>query len=509
MSEQLPTINTPEMVFGIAGPIGVDMDAIHACLSDALKSVGYRPSLIRLTEEMQDFPASVAAREADFFGQSKYKMEYGNAICREAGDRARLARIGIRAIRDRRSCESGSAEMPVERIAYIVRQLKRPDEVALLRQVYGRQFVLISAHGPIEQRRQLLQEELRRSLSTQATPADLVGKAERLIEDDASEGEDEFGQRLRDTFHHADVFIDGLSRRAMEEKLTRFVQALFGRVDIAPTREEYGMYAAKAASLRSLDLSRQVGAAILSPEGDVITEGCNEVPKAFGGNYWDSEEPDFRDIRLGYDPNSQEIREVLRDLFQRLRDGGMLSDAATASASPGHLVEQWTARGGLLAGASVLDLTEYGRVVHAEMNALCTAARMGRSVKGATLYCTTFPCHNCTKHILAAGIRRVVFIEPYPKSRAKTLHANEIEVENENPERVVFAPFLGISPFRYRDIFEKSKRKDPAGRASRWYRGGAQPLVDVIYPAYLAAEAFALLPLLGRVEPRADGMAPP
>ena len=112
----------------------------------------------------------------------------------------------------------------------------------------------------------------------------------------------------------------------------------------------------------------------------------------------------------------------------------------------------------------MLDLTEYGRVVHAEMNAICDAARLGRSVRGATLYCTTFPCHNCTKHILAAGIRRVVYIEPYPKSRAKALHANEIEVENDNPARVVFAPFLGIAPHRYRDIFQKSRRRLRPGR---------------------------------------------
>jgi deoxycytidylate deaminase len=69
-------------------------------------------------------------------------------------------------------------------------------------------------------------------------------------------------------------------------------------------------------------------------------------------------------------------------------------------------------KNGALLGSRIMDLTEYGRVVHAELLALCDAARLGRSVKGATLYCTTFPCHNCTKHLLASGIRRVVFMEP-------------------------------------------------------------------------------------------------
>ena len=82
------------------------------------------------------------------------------------------------------------------------------------------------------------------------------------------------------------------------------------------------------------------------------------------------------------------------------------------------MVRDLTGKGGALKDAAVMDLTEYGRVVHAEMHALCDAARLGKAIKGATLYCTTFPCHNCTKHILAAGIRRVVYIEPYPKSLA-------------------------------------------------------------------------------------------
>ena len=68
------------------------------------------------------------------------------------------------------------------------------------------------------------------------------------------------------------------------------------------------------------------------------------------------------------------------------------------------------------------EITEYGRMVHAEMNAIADAARLGRPVAGATLYVTTFPCHNCAKHIIASGIARVVFIEPYAKSRAELLY---------------------------------------------------------------------------------------
>jgi deoxycytidylate deaminase len=42
------------------------------------------------------------------------------------------------------------------------------------------------------------------------------------------------------------------------------------------------------------------------------------------------------------------------------------------------------------------------------------------------LFSTTFPCHMCARHIVSAGIKRVVFLEPYPKSYAEELYADSI-----------------------------------------------------------------------------------
>lgn len=52
--------------------------------------------------------------------------------------------------------------------------------------------------------------------------------------------------------------------------------------------------------------------------------------------------------------------------------------------------------------------------VHAEQNAIAQAARMGINIEGATLYCTHQPCIICTKLIINAGIRRVVYKYGYP-----------------------------------------------------------------------------------------------
>jgi deoxycytidylate deaminase len=98
------------------------------------------------------------------------------------------------------------------------------------------------------------------------------------------------------------------------------------------------------------------------------------------------------------------------------------------------------------------------------MCAICDAARLGKSVKHATLYCTTFPCHICAKHIVAAGIKRVVFIEPYPKSYAEQLHGDSIVIgKSQEPNKVIFEPCIGIAPHRYRDLLARDRRKNDDG----------------------------------------------
>lgn len=57
---------------------------------------------------------------------------------------------------------------------------------------------------------------------------------------------------------------------------------------------------------------------------------------------------------------------------------------------------------------------ELSRAIHAEQNTLVQAARHGINVYGATLYCTTEPCFTCTKMLINAGIKKIVFLEEYP-----------------------------------------------------------------------------------------------
>ena len=150
---------------------------------------------------------------------------------------------------------------------------------------------------------------------------------------------------------------------------------------------------------------------------------------------------------------------------------------------------------GELWAGGLKDLTEFGRAVHAEMNALLDAALRGVPVAGATLHSTTFPCHNCARHIIGAGIARVVFIEPYTKSRAERLHADAATIARtgRDPEKVAFEPFVGVAPRRYLEMFDAAARqrlghlarKDETGHKHEFVKKQAFPVfVDAGLPQF-------------------------
>lgn len=503
MNEVLRPIKAPELIFGLVAPIGVDLDLVLESLSSALEVVGYSAHEFRLTGLMKDVPIGMAATDDISVESYKQRIAYANQVRKKLGNDA-LSGIAISAIRTFRAAHNAKLEITprgrkrppalksaeefaLDAHAYVIRQLKRPEEVALLRRVYGRQFILVSAYAPEEQRCARIKERERQRSSTRTTDAELEHRARMLIEQDSNEANEPHGQNVRDAFPLGDVFIDASTRQTATATVTRFVKLLFGNNWLTPSRDEHAMYIAKSASLRSSDLSRQVGAAIFSTAGEAITLGCNEVPRATGGTYWEGDVGDARDFQLGGDANEAQKFEVLVDLVERLLDERLLASRFKRSADPRALARDLMDRPHI-ANAKLMDLIEFGRVIHAESSALSDASRRGLSVRGAALYCTTFPCHLCATNIVASGIMRVVYIEPYPKSYAEVLHKDAISLDGDE-KRVVFEPFVGVSPFRYRDLFERKKRKSKAGKALEWNTADKRPVIEVYDASYTISEA--------------------
>lgn len=113
--------------------------------------------------------------------------------------------------------------------------------------------------------------------------------------------------------------------------------------------DEYFMGVAKLASLRSKDPNSQVGACIVNPENKILSMGYNGFP-------------------IGCSD----------DEFPWAREGDTLS-------------------------------TKYAYVTHSELNAILNYR--GGSLEGCKIYVTLFPCNECAKAIIQAGIKTVIYAD--------------------------------------------------------------------------------------------------
>jgi deoxycytidylate deaminase len=239
-----------------------------------------------------------------------------------------------------------------EKKVYLIHQFERKEEVALLRSVYGRIFFQISVYS----RRGARVDHLARQFAHSDNVANhnvYRSKAEDIVQIDESQIGSGHGQQVSAIFHDADLVINSDGSDAdVSNQVSRFCKLLFGSNKISPTKIEYGMFAAKAAALRTLDLSRQVGAAIFTSDGEVLAMGSNEVPKALGGTYWsdDTRELDDRDYVRSYDANDRIKRERLTELLKIIE-----------VSKPEEVFNSKTIR-----NSQFMDALEYSRVIHAE-----------------------------------------------------------------------------------------------------------------------------------------------
>ncbi len=59
--------------------------------------------------------------------------------------------------------------------------------------------------------------------------------------------------------------------------------------------------------------------------------------------------------------------------------------------------------------------------IHAEMNAIIWAARKGISIENATIYVTLEPCSDCSKNLIAAGIKKIVYDKAYEHTNSNVI----------------------------------------------------------------------------------------
>jgi len=482
-----------ELIFGFCGAVGAGASTISEKLEKNLVKYDYTIIRIKISDillenldrykEAIDFKGTKSDLEFDKNNRGKVLQDLGDHL-RDIKGSGILSQLVIKKIAMERKLvyekkgkklftenNGGDQEIDIDpdvRIAWLIDSFKNPEEVEVFRHIYRNIFYLVGVLCPRGLRAQRLEHK---GISRQ--------DAADMIERDKSEDRD-YGQQLIKTIHLSDCFINNTHNNTAnaEQELSRFLKIIFG-VNISPTKAEFAMYIAYSSALKSSCLSRQVGSAIVNSNGDIITTGCNDVPKAGGGLYrYEDLLEDCRCLNMwdGACSNDAGKKDIKSQIEKILIENKVKNSV--------ELAEE------ISENTKIKAITEYTRAIHAEMDALISAARNPNAgVLGADMYVTTFPCHNCARHIVAAGIKNVYYIEPYEKSLAVKLHNDSISTEEKLENKVNFLPFQGIAPQQYQNLFVIHGDRKSGGKATTVDIKMAKPINEMFVDRYFDYES--------------------
>lgn len=470
-----------ELIIALCGPIGCGMKSVVEALKENLKENGYSVQHIRLSELMcgfvsetdkfKQFRELVPESSTQPYKRFKDLQTLGNKLREiENGFIAQLAVKEINLSRGSKAIEDGDKSpksTALTKTAYIIDQLKHHEEASVLRRIYGNIFYLL---GVLCAERSRIKNLKDLKIRTE--------QASELIQIDKNQNLDH-GQKLEKTILMSDFFLDNSKalKSTTKDTIARFVNLIHTTNGITPTREEIGMYTAFSAALQSACLSRQVGAAIIDKDGNILATGKNDVPK-FGGGLYSADnrhDEDHRCFNRGECFNDKYKGKLIDDLKAVILNHVDHNKAIA-------ILEE------VEKNERIRSIIEYSRSIHAEMDAIVSLSRRGVSIpKDTTLFTTTFPCHNCARHIIAAGISKVVFIEPYEKSLALELHDDSLTVGEEN-DKVKIAPFQGVAPRKYQSCFITNGSRKSDGRATFTAVKDASTATSELVDSYIEAE---------------------
>lgn len=466
--EKFENTLTEELIIGVCSPIGSLKENVLDKLKHRLETeYSYEVNIIKLSEFIEDFTLQL---DQDSLGEEKnsssiYTQYYskiykGNAIRKKYGN-GRLAEEAIQKINidrvDDAQTEGKSKPTPEDfksrRVCYIIDSIKTKEELLLFRKIYSENFYLISIFSSLEERK----NNLKGKGFEEKDIVDIIEK------DDKQDNKN--GQNVRDVFVEGDLFmrVSKGNIPKLEAKISRFLHLIFETAIITPTIEETAMYNAKAAAGNSACLSRQVGACIIDKDNNFLSIGWNDVPKYGGNLYTTNDDTDHRCFNHGYCSNDKHKSGLVDTIVE------LLSSEID--------VNEEDLKSKIKKNTKVKDLIEFSRSVHAEMHAIIQGAlTTGDKLLGSRLFCTTYPCHNCARHIVATGIKEIYYIEPYVKSLCLTLHEDSMTEREDSDNKVRILTFDGISPNKYLLFFTRNiERKDGQGKVNKRDMKTAKP----------------------------------
>jgi len=441
--ELIKDTHTEELVIALCGQLGTDIGKIQEILVNELRSkYNYICKEITLSHFISQKSSYNLNNSKSEYDRIIDGMNGGNELRALHGDQV-LSEFAIQEIiadklnrNPHTDIEAGKFNSI--RVCYVITSIKHPAEIRLLREVYRNLLYVIGIFSPLSMRVKRLEKLLKNH----------NGEVYTLINRDT--GEDLIhGQNVEEAFISSDYFIRCSSEEEnkLKPKVIRFLDLIFDIGIKTPTFYETAMYQATTIAANSSCLSRQVGACITDANGVILTQGWNDVPKA-GGNLY----PDLKNNKDGrcYNIGSCECANTAK---KRLMKESILKDFKNSGILKEGNYEKIIFE--ILKNNGIDNLIEFARSVHAEMHAIIIGSQnCGDKIIGGKLFCTTYPCHNCARHIIVAGISEVYYIEPYKKSLCIELHSDAITEDENEANKVKILMYEGVAPSKYMEFYK-------------------------------------------------------
>jgi len=296
---------------------------------------------------------------------------------------------------------------------YVFRGFRHPDEIAEFRKFPT--FFLVAVDCSKESRWIRLGEKLYKGNRLDFERDDAVDKNEGLP----------YGQQVLRCVEEADIiFINEESyltpikiEAELKKRFEQYVRLMTGEGVSQPNPHETMMSIASILALQSRCIKRRVGA-VLCKEGVVVCAAYNEIPEQ-GRSCLEEYGMCYRDY-YRQEQNEKAVRK-----FSNCPVCGINLEANSLTPpnfSCPHCEDKLVK---ILPHYKALDKC---RSVHAEEAVILRTPEF--LINNSTLYCTTFPCLQCAKRVIYSGIKKVIYVDPYPEEESmKTLEKAGVKAE--------------------------------------------------------------------------------
>jgi deoxycytidylate deaminase len=374
-----------------------------------------------LSEELK---AKFRAEHNRTHNDRKELQDYGNSLREESPPI--LSDAIISTIKEQHSSCPGDG--------YVVDSIRNPAEIKALREAFPN-FVLVAVFADYSTR----WERVRDTYGGSKDSFD----ADELR--DKGTYEPIHGQHISKCFFEADLILSNnkhINVKTPEQKtylemkntIDNYMRAFEEPTSSEPTIDESLMAIAYAIGRRSKCKKRRVGAIIVDDSHNILSSGFNGVPKGLldcSNEHGDCYRDSHRDKLRG-----NIAADIAKSAVKAIGEECPKIDKETKDS-----IEEKTKRVAESISTDIvkrIKVLELCRSLHAEENAIMNLVGTSKtySFENCSLYASTYPCNLCANKIAQTGIKKVIYLEPYPVEDAKIIF---------DSADVAAKPFVGIT----------------------------------------------------------------